>query len=331
VYILINQKVLAVFIVSALSGCSGDSDDERDTDVPQAQTDVSQTETDTGLLQTETDTNASPIEPVQPPQGYLRFDYSIAEPTSWNGDKDGFFSMEYPLRLNDSLAQKSGTFWANDFSFRYSDMSLPDNHVGGDQGGYVGVQILNSDENIAIFSIWGAVSAEAGAGGSYCLNDIEAWYTDDDPFSPPIADLNSTDPNRQVAGGGFWSCRLPIALEANTNYKLRTWVISGNGDRWGAWFINTDTGEEWEIGEIQLPESWHWLNSQSGGFIEHFGPMPNGCDSIPSSDTTYFSPIADDGTNSSISANLYGACVGAVSSRTNIDCNGAFCNVSISD
>jgi hypothetical protein len=265
---------------------------------------------------------------VDPPQGYLSFDRSFTEPSVWNGDKDGFFNFDFDFVLHDTSSQLAGTFWANNFTFRDSDTSLPSNHVGGDQGGYLGVQIIDSNNSIAIFSVWWAQDAEAGPGAT-CIDGLEAWYNDSNPFDPPITNINSVDPSRPLAGGPFMSCRLPIDLVSNARYRLRLWVLSEPGDWWGAWLINVDTGDEQFIGKIQLPNSWQWLNASAGGFIEHFGPMPDGCDSIPASESTYFAATADNGITSSLSANLYGDCMTPLSSRTNISCASGQCDVSI--
>ena len=54
----------------------------------------------------------------------------------------------------------------------------------------------------------------------------------------------------------------------------------------------------------------------SDGFMEQFGPMPQGCNSIPSSDTTFFPATADGGRyTAKLSTSVYGGCEKEVKAR----------------
>jgi hypothetical protein len=273
---------------------------------------------------------------IAPPQGYIGFQRMFPDPPPvyWNGTQRGHYAFDYEFELANASGELAGTFWANNINFHDSEVGLPANHVGGAQGGYLGVQVKSATESIAIFSIWWALDARAGA-GAQCVDAIEAWYNDDRPFDPPIHSMAESDPTRQVAGGPFRSCRLPINLAANEAYRLRLYEIADAREPdapewWGASFINVSTGDEQLIGRVQVPGAWGWLGSNAGGFIEHFGPMPAGCDSIPASSSTFLATQADNGSvQSSISATLYGKCEASLRRRSNISCAAGRCDVEL--
>ncbi len=272
---------------------------------------------------------------ITPPQGYVSFQRVFAGPPPlfWNGTQRGHYAFDYEFELRNTSGELAGTFWANNISFHDSASALPANHVGGSQGGYLGVQVKSESESIAIFSIWWALDARPGPGG-HCVDEIEAWYTDDRPWEPRIHSMGETDPSRPVAGGPFRSCRLPISLEPNERYRLRLSEIADARqpdapEWWGAWLVKVSTGEESLIGQLLVPGSWGWLQSGAGGFIEHFGPMPAGCDSIPASSSTFFAALADNSLRSSLSASLYGNCEEPLRPRTRIACTAERCDIEL--
>ena len=246
---------------------------------------------------------ASAAEPVTPPQGYI----GTAQDFGTGGARKGaeIHNIDYGLRLNSPLADHHSTFWSDQFNFLNSAKGLPANHTGGDQGGYYGVQALPDGSQLAIFSIWWTLDAKPGAGAK-CLTSVEMWYTDDHPFQPPIKDATKTDQRRKVDGGPFRSCRLPVTLSQGVKYRLRVWKT---GAGWyGAWLINDTSKQEQQIGELKVPPPWGGLED-GGGFMEQFGPMPRGCGSIPSSNTTLFPATADAGSHTAkLSTSVYGAC-----------------------
>jgi hypothetical protein len=96
-------------------------------------------------------------------------------------------------------------------------------------------------------------------------------------------------------------------------YRLRIWQTDKGW--YGAWLINDATKQEQLIGQLKVPPAWHGLED-GGGFMEQFGPMPQGCGSIPASDTTFFPATADAGTaTAALSTNVYGACEKEVTAR----------------
>ncbi len=273
---------------------------------------------------------------VAPPQGYIGFErvFEGPAPAYVDGTQRGHYVFDYDFKLSNTSDELAGTFWANNVTFHDSSVGLPGNHVGGAQGGYLGVQVKSAVESIAIFSLWWALDARPGS-GAQCVSAIEAWYTDDRPFDPPIHSISESDPGRRIAGGPFRSCRLPIELEPEVSYRLRLYEVAdsrraGEPEWWGASLVNLSTGDEQVIGQIQVPGSWGWLQSNAGGFIEHFGPMPAGCNSIPASSSVFRAVKADnDSLTSSISAKIYGACAEALRTRSRIECSTAECGVEV--
>lgn len=266
--------------------------------------------------------SAANAQAVEPPQGYIGIahDFGVAPPRY--GQQTGFYNIDYDLKLGTDGAGLAGTFWALNFSFRNSTRQLPPNHANRfpltDQGGYLGVQVKSATESIAIFSIWWTLKAQAGPGAA-CLAADESWITDEG----------------RIAGGPYRSCRLPITLAKGVKYRLRLAEISdaakpGQPEWWGAWLINLKTGQERLIGRLQTRGDWGWLNTGTGGFIEHFGPMPNGCASIPKSQSEYFAASADYGSfKSTVDAYVYGSCAAIVTARSTIACTAASCKVTV--
>ncbi len=272
---------------------------------------------------------------IRPPQGYIGFTHTFPGPAPayWNGTQRGHYSITYSFRLGDTSGDLAGTFWSNGIRFLESDTALPPSHVGGLQGGYLGVQVKSPSESIAIFSLWWAKGASPGA-GAHCVNEIEAWYADDRPWDPRIRSMAEVDPSRPLAGGPFRSCRLPISLQPGVTYQLRVYETSdaqkpNEPEWWGSVLVNAATGEESFIGALQVPGEWGWLRNAGSGFIEHFGPMPAGCGSIPASSSVYFAAIGGDGQRSTLSSKLYGACESDLRRRTRMNCNGAQCGIEI--
>ncbi len=277
-------------------------------------------------------------DPVEPPQGYLSIqqNFGQVDPVYHNGTQNGFFNIDYGVELGTDGSELAGTFWANEFKFKNSDASdaFPENYVGGLQGGYLGLQAKSAAESIATFSIWWALDARPGPGAE-CVDAIEMWYNDDQPFVPAIDNVSTVDHARQTAGGPFRSCRLPIELSAEKQYKLRIWQVSDATqpdavEWWGAWLINGTDGVEHKIGEIQVPGNWGWIDNGVTGFVEHFGPMPEGCGSIPASKATFKAAKADNGAyTATTSADLYGACKDALLARTNLNCTLERCDFEV--
>jgi hypothetical protein len=246
---------------------------------------------------------------VVSPQGYLGVDNVFDR-----NPAEGFQSVDFYLTIHD-LASLRSTFWSNTFTFHNSASGLPPNHVGGDQGGYLGVQVIAPENHIAIFSIWWATGSTPMNGASV-TTDVEMWYNDANPFKPPITDPAHTDPNRKVAGGPYTSLRLPITLLPDVKYRLRLASARAPFSGWTASVRNEVTGVETVLGVLDVPPSWGGVNANPGGFMEFFGQLPNGCASIPPSTTTFHRAMANEGgISSTVSTRVYGACQEDISGR----------------
>ena len=87
---------------------------------------------------------------VTPPQGYIGFTrvFPGPPPEYWNGTQRGHYAFQYQFELGNTSGGLAGTFWSNSIRFRNSAADLPPNHVGGSQGGYLGVQVKKIDRHV---------------------------------------------------------------------------------------------------------------------------------------------------------------------------------------
>lgn len=274
---------------------------------------------------------------IQPPVGYLGINYSFPNPNpQWGSTrKQGCYNFDCDFSLGSQPDTRVGTFLSFNATFNHSSGNLPAYHVGGNQGGYFGVQVKSPGEYIAIFSIWWALDAVAGAWGE-TKSEVEAWYVEGNPWKPGITGPPWPDSGRKWAGGPFKSCRTPITLKENSKYRMRIWELGSTEhptepEWWGCWLIDLNSNEEQFIGKIQVPASWGWLDgTAAGGFMEYFDALPEGCASIPSSATTVFNAKANNsGQIGSTSVNLYGACLDALKARTTIESDKTGCTIKI--
>jgi len=176
----------------------------------------------------------------------------------------GFYNFDILLTIDVDPGIQSYYYWAHQFNFRNGDIGYMGLQTNGIiQGSWVG--------KMAIFSIWNALGAEPGPGAS-C---------------------------EQFSGEGEgWSCRIKYNWVEGRTYRLRIWEFpSENSERdkwWGAWVIDTFTGQETFIGKIKVPSSWQMLDSSSCIFVEYYGQV-NDCDSIPYAEARFEEPTANNG------------------------------------
>ena len=266
---------------------------------------------------------------VTPPQGYIALDHTINP-----GAPSELSDLEYNFTFNSFDVSQAGTFWANTFAMANSENNalFPDNYVGGQQGGYIGLQKRPDGTDIAIFSIFWGLDTRA-APGVTAVNDIEMWYLDDNPFDPPIRDLSDVDTSRVTAGGPFSSLRIDVDLVAGDDYAFSLQQSADpQGDLWSASLINKTQNTSQDFGGNIVPEAWGGLNAANiGGFVEHFGPMPEGCDSIPASNATFKSATTSAGDATTLSPRVYGLCQENIEARAQLSCTGSECNVVVND
>lgn len=262
---------------------------------------------------------------VTPPQGYISIErsFSIAAPEYYDGTQKGFYNIDFPFTFLTFDAETSkGTFWNNGFDFQTASVpNLPANYgskVGA--GNYLGLQVDDNGQGKVIFSIWWAEASKNGPGAT-CTEGNEIYYQNVTPYEG-IPDLKSVDTSRVWDGGRYHNCILDVTLQENVAYVLRVWELEeatkpDEPEWWGAWLINEKAGTEQFVGKIQVPGDFGWLAPNAGGFIEHFGDMPNGCDSIPTGKMTYSAARADSGNfvSDNVVASVYGLCEANVKER----------------
>lgn len=195
---------------------------------------------------------------------YVWYDWPQPLPVYWNGTQIGFYNFDVFLTVDNDPGTSSAYFWAHQFGFK-----------GGD-GGYMGLQTNGYMQGrwvgkMAIFSIWNAKAAKSGPGAA-C--------------------------ERFSGEGEGWSCRMQYNWVQGRTYRLRLWELCcaerpWEDEWWGAWIMDTITGQEVFIGQIQVPSSWDWLNS-SVVWVEYYGSVSN-CSAIPYAKARFERPTADNG------------------------------------
>jgi hypothetical protein len=150
-----------------------------------------------------------------------------------------------------------GIFYANQFNF-----------VDGD-GGYIGLQtrltgVGGAISPGAIFSIFNATGAKAGAGG-IVVTDIEVGKT-------------------------FYSIHLPYKWVLGHIYKFNVIVV---GTERQATLLDTTTGATIIIGSISVPPTWQGLDSEVMQWTEVYSPISFlQCSDIPLSKVLFMGNIS---------------------------------------
>ena len=153
------------------------------------------------------------------------------------------------------------SFWSTQFNFVEQPHS----------GGYVGVQtdgwgLEHGQTDLAIFSLWEAVSVQPGPGAS-C---------------------------GEFGGEGVGlSCRVPITVEVGHQYGVvveRSAVGAGKRawSTFTAWVSNYTTGEQAQLGSITVP--YVVAMTPPANFIEYFGPT-RACEWRPYAAATFQAPL----------------------------------------
>lgn len=153
------------------------------------------------------------------------------------------------------------TFWATQFNFVEAAHS----------GGYVGVQtggwaMEHGETDLAIFSLWDAISVSPSPGASCGTFGGE--------------------------GEGL-SCRIPITVETGHRYGVGVERVAAGDKRrpwstFAAWVVNYTTGERFDLGTITVP--FFDAMTQPNNFIEYFGPTRT-CDTRPFASATFQAPV----------------------------------------
>ncbi|HEX2042610.1 MAG TPA: hypothetical protein VHF24_08225 [Acidimicrobiales bacterium] len=167
----------------------------------------------------------------------------------------GYSSFEHSLTVEVDPGPQASYFYAHQFTL-----------VGG-AGGYLGLQTRGRADGtwgrIAIFSIWDAVAARGPA------------------------------PVRFTGEGEGWTCRIMYPWQGGRPYRMhlrtraRAW--------WVASVADAVTGNETEIGWIQVPHRWQRLDGWSVMWTEWYGGPLARCADLPHSSVVFHTPSADDG------------------------------------
>lgn len=200
----------------------------------------------------------------EPPQGNLTPGGMAFYWYDWPQVSDkGFDDFEVSLTVDIDPGIKSYYYWAHQFSFENGD------------GGYMGLQTNGCMQGqwvgkMAIFSIWDALDAKPGPGASF---------------------------ERFTGEGEGWSCRKKYNWVEGHTYGLRIEkeeVDEKQNRWWGAYIIDTTTGEETFLGRIKVPASWKGLDASSIVWVEYYGKVYN-CNSILYAEARFEQPTANSG------------------------------------
>ncbi len=174
---------------------------------------------------------------------YVWYTWPSPLPVYWNGTQIGFYNFDVFLTVDVDPGISSAYFWAHQFHFKDGD------------GGYLGLQTNGYMQGrwvgkMAIFSIWNAKAARPGPGAA-C--------------------------ERFSGEGEGWSCRMQYNWSQGRTYRLRLWELCcahrpWEDEWWGAWILDTTTGQEVFIGQIQVPSSWNWLD-WSVVWVQYYGSV----------------------------------------------------------
>jgi hypothetical protein len=186
-------------------------------------------------------------------------------PRYWNNTQIGFYNFDVFLTIDVDPGSSSAYYWAHQFQFQNG------------AGGYMGLQTNGYMQGrwvgkMAIFSIWNAKDAKPGSGAA-C--------------------------ERFGGEGEGWSCRMRYNWTQGRIYRLRLWELCcaerpWEDEWWGAWIMDTSTGQEVFIGQILVPGSWNWLDRSSGVWVEYYGQVSE-CAAVPYAKATFERPNADNG------------------------------------
>lgn len=172
---------------------------------------------------------------------------------------DPHYNIDYNLSIDQVTNLGSVPyFWSRQFNFAQGPSGT---------GAYIGLQGINK----AVFSVFGESS--------------------------------STSPGCNTVSSGFdggsgpgTACLIDYTVQQGHTYRLRVWSISqdDNNKTWGAWVMDTATGQDTQIATISVPLSWGNVGTWSVVWSEYFWPLTS-CSQLPYSKVTFSNFIADAG------------------------------------
>ncbi len=182
---------------------------------------------------------------------------------NWSPPANGFDSLEHSLTI-ESVTNDAPYFWSHQFRF------------GDGDGGYMGLQSHGNRVN--------------GSVGKTVIFSI---------FSAGIAATPGSCSVEQAGFDGYntsgSSCRVAYEWVQGRKYTMRTARLGSdsNGTWWGGWIMDTTTGVETFIAQIQVPPIWKGISYWSVMWTEYFGAQPATCDQLAYSRVKFYPPTAN--------------------------------------
>jgi hypothetical protein len=182
---------------------------------------------------------------------------------------------EVDLTVLSDPGPSSDFFFAYQFAFRDGS------------GGYLGLQTRGpltaapggATGRIAIFSVFDACDDNRPTSGcgrpALGLGGTRAELLSAS-YCQPLTDRAGRAPEGPGA-----SCRVPYDWRAGVRYRLRLTAVGGGW--WRAAVVDTRTGVETGIGQVQVPTGWGALSGHDVSWIEYYGPQQaaSRCGSLP--------------------------------------------------
>ncbi|TPX17498.1 uncharacterized protein E0L32_003141 [Thyridium curvatum] len=195
--------------------------------------------------------------------------------------EDGLTDVTFSFNVANAPHQ-AGYYFAQQYSFK-----------GAQDGGYTGVQPRADDNGQSV--LHGVFSS------------FQAGATTDHPNCHDGAD-----------NGPGVSCANDVPLDYSHTYN--TVVENIGGTTWRGTLVDTDTGEEYVIGEYTMPEGTGNIKGSEVGFIEYYlwndGTANHECTTLPYTEITFGVPTTttsgagDNGRGELSNFHEYGECVG---------------------
>lgn len=155
-------------------------------------------------------------------------------------------------------------FWAHQFSYMKVD------------GGYIGLQSNGSSVSgvrgkTAVFSVFG--TGINGYPSTSCLTQ-QAGFDGYDKAGT--------------------SCRIPYNWVIGHRYRINVKHVGTNATRatniWRGYIVDVNTGVTTTIGNIEVPQSWQYINTNTVMWTEYFGTKPETCVELPVSRVRFYKP-----------------------------------------
>lgn len=220
------------------------------------------------------------------PGGMVGINYNFTEKAN------GFSSFTSDMRITHEPGSNGLTFYASQFFFTSG------------QGGYIGLQNIDGNRKVAIFSIWDAIDGK--------FNDGKSCET--------------------FGGEGVGKkCMINYNWQEGEKYQFITKRVSSTqkDQIWQASITELSTNKTTIIGKITVSAQSKGLKPSISPFIENFAQDEkdkyNSCSDVPTTTAVFYPPTMDNQSPSSTSSSNYGNCAQIAKSycTTEGECIGA--------